>query len=270
MKYSITINQVSAQRHGIDWIDAGLFAVLSDMMASNSLQKKLIHEKVYTWVSLKLILDEIPQSGISCKRALQRRLETLKSKNLIRTITIANEGNRLFICAGESFDSMIFSGKDGQDAKLIPPSEPKVHRVANQKSSPSEPKVHTLVTFDAPYPSTTPDTNPCISLIKEWEKRYEAKSGNKSSLSKQYCIGLNTLKSKHEAPILIQAMDAFFEDSYASGAGWPCGLFIKQIDQYKARANNPDMVAARKAEADRREADRLDRERYERLKASQK
>ena len=142
MKFNIHIDQKYCMENGLDILDYAIFDVIMGMIASDRMQKKMIDGQVYTWCALAKIIDEMPCLPINSKRALQKRMDTLRGKGLISTITLPQDGNKLFIRRGEKADSAIF-GNGG---------------VVNKDSLPPRTQVRQVANVDSPNPITNPST----------------------------------------------------------------------------------------------------------------
>ena len=82
MKFTIMgFDQAQALQMGLDLTDLLLLSWLKDFY--HSMDKVIVNNKQYAWVSYKYLLNDIPIIGIGNRRSLARRFDKLCEKNLV-------------------------------------------------------------------------------------------------------------------------------------------------------------------------------------------
>ena len=111
MQYHIHINQkvFLEEFPDLDIIDAAIFDFMQRFMASDKIDRLIIGEDVYYWVSYAKIIDELPIIGITSKDRVYRRIRRLMQAGLLEPFEDNQRTARTYFKAGPRFDSVSFS-----------------------------------------------------------------------------------------------------------------------------------------------------------------
>lgn len=135
MQYGIYVNQLTAVKFGLNLLDAAIFEIVKNMMASK-MEKRSENGKVYTWIAYAKIIEEAPILGITDKDVVGRHVKKLVEQKIIELKVDRKQNSKTYFAAGDNFDEMIF---DSSRLKSRQPQEP-----PSQKSEPAVSKVADL------------------------------------------------------------------------------------------------------------------------------
>lgn len=119
MNYTINIDQKAIHESGldIDIKDAIIIDFIKTMPGSVKIEKKLIDNDLYFWVSYQYIIDQNPLLGIKSKDGVYRRILKLISMDLLKAHGDNQKSNKSFYSLTQKFEDL-FVGKDDRKASV--------------------------------------------------------------------------------------------------------------------------------------------------------
>jgi hypothetical protein len=139
MKIYININQRAfsniSKETGVklDLIDATIFEYIYKFSLSSKVLKKLINNRVYSWVSYGKIIEDNPLININSKDAIARRIKKLCEANILSKETIKEDGNKVYFSVTDLAFQTIIEGQNVPTQEQMT-TDSKVGRVSTQKS----------------------------------------------------------------------------------------------------------------------------------------
>jgi hypothetical protein len=162
MKWTVSINQAGADsaklRGVLDLIDLAIFDAFKDFANSGRCQKFQSEGVLWFWIDYKIIIDELPYSGLKTKDAVYRRMKKLAAADVIIFNPTNQAIGRTFFCWGRNYDSLVSTSN--------PTDETRTLRMKPRRGTEETPKGYgqpsAPPTDETPnYPNTnTPYTNP--------------------------------------------------------------------------------------------------------------
>lgn len=112
MKYSIfQFSQEKLLENGLDVIDALILSWFSDFFMTG-MEKRIFKEesggKLYGWVKLSKVLEDIPCIGINSEKGIKRRFDGFVEKGIMtRQFVITQNGKKTFYRPTEIYDELV-------------------------------------------------------------------------------------------------------------------------------------------------------------------
>lgn len=132
MKYSININQKAIVElnneagANLDLKDATIISFFKDYTHFPKVQKQIIENEVFYWVSYQWIIDENPLLEIENKNVLARRIEKICNAGILQKFIDKKQGNKIYLAFGKNYQRLITDT----------PIYSKVDNLSTQKSEP--------------------------------------------------------------------------------------------------------------------------------------
>ena len=120
----------------LDVIDLLILNVVSDYMNRKSIEKIIINDKIYFWISYKMIIEDLPILDIK-KQALADRLDKLVHFNLLEKYISRNEqGTKTCFRIGDMYEILKYKGGSSeiQDGVVVK-YEPKTINTKNNSTN---------------------------------------------------------------------------------------------------------------------------------------
>ena len=142
----------------IDVIDLLILNVVSDYMNRKSIEKIIINDKIYFWISYKMIIEDLPILDIK-KQALADRLDKLVYFNLLEKYISRNEqGTKTCFRIGDMYEILKYNrGSIKIQGGVIDEYEPKTINTKNNSTNTI--KEDTIVSKKEKYSSITDGTD---------------------------------------------------------------------------------------------------------------
>ena len=124
MKYSVfQYSQERLLEYNLDVTDAFLLQWFSDFFMCGSMEKKIFKEgdknKIYGWVKLSKVMEDLPCIGISTEKGIKRRFDNLVEKGILeRTSLITQNGKKTYYKPTELYETLINTKISSNSNKL--------------------------------------------------------------------------------------------------------------------------------------------------------
>jgi len=239
LKNFIVINQMNFSKlNGADLVDATIFKYIAEFAISPSSKKKLINNKVFSWVSYQKIIDDNPMLMINNTDVIARRVSKIISYGILEKHTAKEEGNKTYFAVTE-LGHKHFIDDNPIDFETVTPSDSKVGTLPTEESEPlPTQKSDNRKLNDRKLNIDTPLNPPKGESEKIKEKNFSFSLKKKSeynNLSKEYKQKLfEYAKTKDDAKELEQFIDyciangKVYKDWAAAYRNW-----IRNAEKYK-------------------------------------
>ena len=113
MKYSIQINQkaiVELNKEtgaNLDLKDAAIISFFKDYTHFPKVQKQIIDNEVFYWVSYQWIIDENPLLEITDRDIIGKRIEKICDAGIFQKFLDKKQGNKIYLAFGENYQRLI-------------------------------------------------------------------------------------------------------------------------------------------------------------------
>lgn len=101
----------------IDLIDLAILNVVADLANRKSITKVVLDDKQYSWISYKILLEDLPILRIE-KKQLTRRLQKLQSFDLVevRVERLHGAGTFIYLRIGAGYEKIKYAQTDSQES----------------------------------------------------------------------------------------------------------------------------------------------------------
>lgn len=103
----------------IDLIDLAILNVVADLANRKSITKVVLDDKQYSWISYKILLEDLPILRIE-KKQLTRRLQKLQSFDLVevRVERLHGAGTFTYLRIGAGYEKIKYAQTDSQESLM--------------------------------------------------------------------------------------------------------------------------------------------------------
>ena len=115
MRYSIfQYSQEKLLEYSLDVTDALILNWFTDFF-SGSMEKKIFEGKVFGWVKLSKVLEDLPCIGINSEKGIKRRFDNFVEQGILDRISVpTQEGKKTFYKPTPIYESLINTEQNRQ------------------------------------------------------------------------------------------------------------------------------------------------------------
>ena len=214
MKFTIMgFNQKQAIEMGLDLTDLMLLSWLKDFY--HAMDKVIVNNKQYAWISYKYLLDDIPIIGIGNRRSLARRFDKLCEKNLVEKhvsyLKDNTKGKYTYFAITENTMGLL-TNEVSKDSKVRTLRTPEYVPSVLESTYPTDSKVQSKINLLED--NSTIDTSTKDIFIKKEEKVALGEFNNvlltEKEIEKLFVLYNESFEDFRKA---INILDAYIENS---------------------------------------------------------
>ena len=177
MKYSIfQYSQEKLLANSLDVIDALILSWFSDFFVG-SMEKKIFKDegskngKLYGWVKLSKVMEDLPCIGINSEKGIKRRFDGFVEKGIMeRKSLITQNGKKTYYRPTELYESLINTKANQQTEKENPEDVSHAYETIHAENKNS----HRTKTTDADYKSTQKSSHDYQNIHAEGNENIHA------------------------------------------------------------------------------------------------